>query len=278
MESRGISSENQGIKYEVKYGDTWYGIAEAKYGSKGYRQTMEIVKYLKSLNNINPQDNNMQEELSMMDTVTLKSGKTLKYNDEGVVDSVHNSDTNKNHEINVQKRLEAEQEAAQMKLIEKEKIESVNHDNTGAVGLVILNPASYKEGVANSAEEISVIEDILTNQNSDVTDAYMQKIEEENGKLSVPFYPNISVGWDNNVRFNKFIPGVIKNNTPEAFKSACEKVKAFADESMGRRIMKAPFITVNSWNEWTETSYLEPDDLYGYGYLEAIRNVFKQNS
>ena len=38
--------------------------------------------------------------------------------------------------------------------------------------------------------------------------------------------------------------------------------------------MKAPFITVNSWNEWTETSYLQPDDLYGYAYLEAIKEVF----
>ena len=35
-----------------------------------------------------------------------------------------------------------------------------------------------------------------------------------------------------------------------------------------------PLMTVNSWNEWTETSYLQPDDLYGYGYLEAIRSVF----
>lgn len=100
MEPKRINSENPVIKYEVKYGDTWYGIAEAKYGSKGYRQTMEIVKALKSLNNINPKDNNMQEELSMMDTVTLKNGKTLKYNEEGLVDSVHNSATNKNHEIN----------------------------------------------------------------------------------------------------------------------------------------------------------------------------------
>ena len=123
MEPKRINSENTVIKYEVKYGDTWYGIAEAKYGSKGYRQTMEIVKALKSLNNINPQDNNIQEELSMMDTITLKNGKTLKYNEEGLVDSVHNSATNKNHEINVQKRLEAEQEAAQMKAIEREKID-----------------------------------------------------------------------------------------------------------------------------------------------------------
>ena len=33
-------------------------------------------------------------------------------------------------------------------------------------------------------------------------------------------------------------------------------------------------ITINSWNEWTKTSYLMPFTMYGYGYLEAVRNVF----
>ena len=33
-------------------------------------------------------------------------------------------------------------------------------------------------------------------------------------------------------------------------------------------------ITINSWNEWTEGSYLEPDEKSGFGYLEAIRKVF----
>ena len=98
----------------------------------------------------------------------------------------------------------------------------------------------------------------------------------EQKKLNIPFYPNISVGWDNNVRFNNFVPGVIENNTPENFKNACEKIKRLADESLEKGILKAPFITVNSWNEWTETSYLQPDDLYGYGYLEAIKEVFSE--
>ena len=59
------------------------------------------------------------------------------------------------------------------------------------------------------------------------------------------------------MRFNKFIPGVAENNTPENFKTACERIKDFADSALENGIMKAPFITVNSRNKWTETSYLE---------------------
>ncbi len=52
---------------------------------------------------------------------------------------------------------------------------------------------------------------------NDVTDRYMKSIVNESARLSIPYYPNISVGWDNNVRFNKFMPGVVSGNTPEIF-------------------------------------------------------------
>ncbi len=84
----------------------------------------------------------------------------------------------------------------------------------------------------------------------------------------IPYFPHVSIGWDNNPRFRMFRPGIVTNNPPEQFEQALRAAKAFADESNVR------LITINSWNEWTETSYLEPDNLYGYGYLEAIRRVF----
>ena len=37
---------------------------------------------------------------------------------------------------------------------------------------------------------------------------------------------------------------------------------------------QVPLITINSWNEWTETSYLQPDNVNGYGYLEAVKSVY----
>ena len=85
-----------------------------------------------------------------------------------------------------------------------------------------------------------------------------------------PYFPHVSVGWDNNPRFLEFRPGILKNCTPENIEKALRMAKAYAD----RHPEQPPLITINSWNEWTESSYLEPDDLYGYGYLEAIKRVF----
>ena len=86
----------------------------------------------------------------------------------------------------------------------------------------------------------------------------------------VPFFPHVSIGWDNNPRFKDFKPGIMKNNTPKNIEKALEQAKKYADSHENQ----PPLITINSWNEWTESSYLQPDDLYGYGYLEAVKKVF----
>ncbi|UVI29752.1 glycosyltransferase WbsX family protein [Paenibacillus spongiae] len=86
----------------------------------------------------------------------------------------------------------------------------------------------------------------------------------------IPYYPHISLGWDNNPRFQGFRPGIVKNNTPENVQKAFQKAKDYADSHPERH----PLVVINSWNEWTETSYLQPDDLYGYGYLNAVKQVF----
>jgi hypothetical protein len=87
----------------------------------------------------------------------------------------------------------------------------------------------------------------------------------------IPYFPHVSVGWDNNPRFREFRPGIVTGNTPERIRAALEQARAYVDAHPGQ----PPLVTINSWNEWTETSYLQPDSLYGYGYLEAVRQAFR---
>jgi len=84
------------------------------------------------------------------------------------------------------------------------------------------------------------------------------------------YYPHVSVGWDSSPRTFGIKGSIVKNNTPENFEKALRLAKAFADAHPDQ----APLITINSWNEWTETSYLEPCTKYGYGYLDAVKRVF----
>ncbi len=98
-------------------------------------------------------------------------------------------------------------------------------------------------------------------------------------QFGVPYFPNVSMGWDSSPRCkqedpfeNKGYPftPILSGNTPEQFQSALEKCKNFLDNNP----ICNKTLTLNAWNEWTEGSYLEPDTLHKYAYLEAIQNVF----
>jgi len=108
-----------------------------------------------------------------------------------------------------------------------------------------------------------------------VNDDYMniaEKAKKEWARIDTAFeltyYPHISIGWDNSPRIGK--SAVVRNNTPANFAKALRMAKAYIDAHP----RQVPLITINSWNEWTETSYLEPDNMYGYGYLDAVKSVF----
>jgi hypothetical protein len=113
-------------------------------------------------------------------------------------------------------------------------------------------------------------------------------------KFGVPYYPSVSIGWDPSPRCPDVLPykvggpllyhcldgtyevlvepylsNIVIDNNPELFREALIKARDYMEI-----YEKSKMVTIYAWNEWTEGSNLEPDDLYGMGYLKAIKDIF----
>ena len=94
--------------------------------------------------------------------------------------------------------------------------------------------------------------------------------------LSIPVennkqVPGAFVDWDNTAR--KGERGyVIDGASPDKFRHYMSRQIKNAKNNY-----KKDYIFLFAWNEWAESGYLEPDEKYGYGYLEALRDALKEN-
>lgn len=80
------------------------------------------------------------------------------------------------------------------------------------------------------------------------------------------FVPSLLPNWDNTPRSGR--EGyVIRGSTPGLFREHFEAVLRFVTSG---KFNKHNIILLKSWNEWAEGNYLEPDQRWGRGYLEAI--------
>ncbi len=81
-------------------------------------------------------------------------------------------------------------------------------------------------------------------------------------------YPNIMPQWDRSPRAGN-MDGVFVNATPENFKQHILQ----ALEVIKNKKPEHKILFLRSWNEWGEGNYVEPDELYGHGFLDAIHDT-----
>jgi len=84
--------------------------------------------------------------------------------------------------------------------------------------------------------------------------------------------PGAFVDWDNTPRKGER-GSVIEGASPEKFEMYFKKLVKKA-----KTVYKKDYIFIFAWNEWTEGGYLEPDEKYGYAYLDAIRDVLTEEN
>lgn len=84
---------------------------------------------------------------------------------------------------------------------------------------------------------------------------------------NIDCFPSIMPGADHTARRGK--KGIIyKNPTPQAFQQHIHKtIEQISHKDFDHRV-----IFLNSWNEWGEGNYVEPDTKWGHAYLDAIKN------
>ncbi len=101
----------------------------------------------------------------------------------------------------------------------------------------------------------------MTSSYADVIASVLQEKE-----LPPSRYPCVVPNWDNTPRLGRW-GTVLHESSPELFaRHLRHAVNLLADRSSEDRLL-----FLKSWNEWAEGNYLEPDERYGRGYLEALR-------
>ena len=101
---------------------------------------------------------------------------------------------------------------------------------------------------------------------------YRALIEGHSRREAPPWtrYPCVVPSWDNTPRMGGELPStVLLGSEPELYERWLRDVAQREADRDGEGL-----VFINAWNEWAESTHLEPDMRYGRAYLEATRAVF----
>lgn len=94
-------------------------------------------------------------------------------------------------------------------------------------------------------------------------------------QVDYPLFRGVCPWWDNTAR-RKSNSVILANSSPLGYQRWL--YNAIQDSIRRLRNEDERLIFVNAWNEWAEGAYLEPDQMYGYAYLEATRMAIVRSS
>lgn len=98
-------------------------------------------------------------------------------------------------------------------------------------------------------------------------DTVWRQILKEEQEGGLPTFPGAFIDWDNTPRYGKRAK-IFRGANPERFEFWFRQL---VNQVAARPEPNERFLFINAWNEWAESTYLEPDERYQHHYLDAVR-------
>jgi len=86
-------------------------------------------------------------------------------------------------------------------------------------------------------------------------------------------YPTLMPQWDRTPR-DAHNSDPLTNSTPEKFKVTVENALRLVEH----KLPEHQLLFLKAWNEWAEGNYVEPDQKFGHGYIQAIRQAIENHN
>jgi hypothetical protein len=87
-------------------------------------------------------------------------------------------------------------------------------------------------------------------------------------------FRTVMPGWDNTPRTDRRAR-IFHFGNPRSYR---EWLQAACDDVLEHQPPEKRLVFINAWNEWAEGAHLEPDQKYGYAYLNATAAALRKSS
>ena len=136
----------------------------------------------------------------------------------------------------------------------------------GFDGIIDFPPHAIVEGEITKA--VTPLHENFTGKVYDYPAVVRHKLSELS-RVDAAYVPGVMPGWDNQAR-KPWAGHAFHNADPESYLTWLSGALTHA---VARHPKGEAMVFVNAWNEWAEGAHLEPDQRFGHGWLEAVKNA-----
>jgi lipopolysaccharide biosynthesis protein len=145
------------------------------------------------------------------------------------------------------------------------------------------DPAEFDFDAAIEFPPHNVVPDMVTDIETNVefigtihdAKSLLKASKEKLSTVNYDLFRGVMLNWDNTARKGRK-SNVFVNNDPITYKEWLEE--AIQDTLTHKSDDAKKMVFINAWNEWAEGTHLEPDQKYGYAYLNATSRALESSS